>query len=139
MRILKVDSNNWSKKIQEIERNTIENVSSELAFIFKNEKGYIKHDKYKIYKDHRVIDGLKIVFVFTVPSKKIQNETFIYTMYTDIESDFYILEINLRKDTKIFKLNDYNKIIDFLIKDLCRQSLIHENELINKFYNLKIN
>ena len=134
MRIIKVDSNNWSDEINVIEKNTINNISNDIVSLLSETDGYIKHDKYKIYKDHKVLDGLKVTFVFTLKSNVLKNETFIYTMYANTQSDFYTLEINLKKDTKIFKMGDYKKVKEYILKDLYKK-----NSFKNKVTNSTLN
>lgn len=135
MRIIKVDSNNWSNEINEIEKNVITNISNDIVSLFNKTDGYIKHDKYKIYKDRTVLDGLKVTFVFTIHSNILKNETFIYTLYTNTQTDFYTLEINLNKDKKNFKTDDYKKVKDYILNDLKNKSSFNKNSLLTKFLN----
>lgn len=134
MRIIKVDSNNWSNEINIIEENTINNISNDIISLLSGIDGYVKHDKYKIYKDQKVLDGLKITFVFTIKSDILKNETFIYTMYTNTQNDFYTLEINLKKDKKIFKINDYEEIKKYILNDLYKNSCLNSTTLSRKFF-----
>lgn len=129
MRIIKTFDSNWSESINGIEDNVRKNISNDMKILFGNTEGYIKHHKYKIYRDQQVLDGLKVTFVFTISTNKSYSQTYMYFLYTDVESDFYTLEYNLNKDKKKFKINDYENVKKFIINDL----IIKDKNIDNNF------
>lgn len=130
MRIIKTFDSNWSESINCIEDNIRNNISKDMVIKFSSLEGYIKHNKYKIYRDQRVLEGLKVTFVFTISTDKYYSQTYIYVLYTSTESDFYTLEYNFNKDKKKFKINDYENIKKFIINDL----IIKDKNIDNNFF-----